>query len=913
MRRAHGFVVLLVVTGLSPAMAPTDARAADAVPSLESLRHAYADRLAALGEDARGAHLGALALRLFDDANALAPDQPVARAALGWTRDGSGWKPPVNVIPGDGWADDGEPELARLEKKESQLRADFVKQLVAAAAAAKTKKLPADRAEELLWAAVAIDPSDPAPRKALGHREIGGRFVAPEHETMLAAGLGPTPGDEALASSSVETTEAASPVQTLAGWPDPVPKGAKAPTAGQVHSLSNTRWVKEGAAHLERARRWLEGAIGAPGEVGAAYAFVHAGSLAVARTLVTSDPNARGVVSFLGFRPILVLGNTGLVLAVGETPLALFDGLVTTRVENDLVARAAGDDSVRWLGECAGVAAAIRLLGTTVGFAATTQVFAGVTGPIRRVGEPLPAFVRRLVATGSDPGLEALATQRDRRLYPRELLVGGFVVDWLLRRDAPKGAAFLSTYLASKGGPAERLTAAATAAGFASTRAVDEAFRRFVADLEPVVPSGSASKSPWKIAQLSPMKTVGLVTSLYVPQFHRVSGQLWLGGRPYACDAPVAGGPVRFRGYGRGDGPRTSEKDGEFPFSVAREYGGGDFDVRVELSREGEHWVARRAEGFEGSLDGHPVAAFDLDVDGRFGSFGRDGLVFDHADRPVPLERELALGSKVYEIRRVGPDGRELAWRSKPTDAKGPELEAWLALNDVRLASGLPGLVFDAESAMGTAMHASYLFANHGLTFTPADASREDSTKTDATVVGARVAGHCLAADEPTPRAAIRRWLASPREAALLLDPDARRGAIGTANGVVVFVTRDEAHDAPSEFRGPLVYPSADVVADPGACGVDLVRSDRSFAGSGCPILVRVSPGRVELLSCRLELAGAEVATVRFDATSIGMAGLVALVPKAPLKPATKYQLVVETKADGVASKRLHVVRTADK
>ncbi len=908
MRRLLAVLPLLLSTWV-----PSITQASDAGPSVDSMRRTYADKLAALGEEARAAHLGALALRYFDDANAMAPDQPLARAAFGWTKDGSGWKAPVNVIPGDGWADDGEPELARLEKKELQLRADFVKQLVSAASAAKSKKRPAEDVEELLWAAIAADPADPAPRHALGHHEVDGRFVAPEHEALLVAGLGPTPGDEAIARTPIETTEVASRVASLAGWPDPVPAGSKSPTSGQVHSLSNHATAREGAECLERGRLWLTGVLGGDGRLGSAYGFVHVGSLALARTLVTADPDAKAVVPYLGFRPILVLGKTGLVLAVGESALALDDALVSARVEGDFVARSAERSGTKWLAECVGVCASTRLFGTTVGYAASTQVFASVFGPIRRRGEPLLAFVRRLVAAGADPGLEQIAEPRDRPLYPREQLVGAMVVDWLLRRDPTSGAAFLSGYLAAQGTSAERLAAASKAAGFASTRVLDDGFRRFVADVYPVASAGTASKAPWKVAPLGPMKTVGIVTSLFMPQEHRVSGQLWLGGRPYRCEAPSSDGPVRFEPYRRTEPPRSTDKDGVFPFSIGREYGGGSLDVRVELRREGAIWLARRAEAYEGNVDGHPVRVFDLDVDGRFGGFGRDGIAFDRADRPIPLGREMALGEKVYEIRRVGPDGREIAWRARPSEAKGPYLEAWSVLNSVRVESGLPALAFDAESAMGAAVHATYLSSNFGASFTPSQASREDSTKKDATVIGARIAAHCLAADEPSALAAVRRWLASPREAAILLDPNVRRGALASSNGVVVFAMRDAPADESSEFRGPLVYPTADVPGDPGPCGTDLVRLDRTFSGFGCPVLVRVEPGRVRLASLRLELEGAEVPTVRFDGTVVGMPGLVALVPKQPLKPASKYRIIVESTADGVFSRRSHDFRTGDK
>ncbi len=916
MPHSRPFLVASALLAATSLLAPAPGRAGDAKPDVDVQRRAQADRLVALADQAKDARLASLALRLYEEALGLSPEQPAAKTALGWTRAGSEWRPPSNVIPGDGWADDGEADLTRLEKKEASLRQEYVKGLVAAATSAKAKKAPADTVEALLWAAIAVDPADPAPRRALGHKDLSGRFVAPEHAAILATGLGPTEGDRVEAAAPVVVTEAESPAKTLAGSPDPVPKGAKAPTAGQVHSLVGKASAEEGARFLERARTWLQVRTGADPSRGPAFGFVHAGSLFLARSLLKAEPGGFPMLDSLGVRASVALGRTGLVLVVGETDLALFDALVTTRVEADVASLEAEAGSSRWFARSMGALACMRLLGTTVGFAASPRRFAGVYGPVRRSDEPLAAFVRRLVATGADADLEAIAAKDDRATPPRDILVGAFVLDWILRRDEAKGRAFLTTLLSARGLPVDRLADASTAAGFSSTRALNEAWRRFASDVYPYVPPTAGSGGTWKVSDLEPLKTVGVPTSLYVPALHPVTGALTLGGRPYLCEATAGGASVRVQGYSQGEAPRTVVKDGEVVFPIAREFGGGLLDVKVEFRLDGGRWYARRAEAFRGELDGHPVEAYDLDLDGRFGGFGRDGLVVDHGLHALPLAREFVLGAKVYEIRRVGPDGRQIAWRARPLEAKGPDLEAFLALNAVRANVGLPGLAFDADLARAAAAHAAYVAANYGITSTPADGAREDSSKKGATPEGAAIASRALVADEPAPRAAIRRWLASPRTLAALLDPDARRAAIGASGGVVVFVTKTEASDAPSEFTGPLVYPTADVTADPSPAGVDLVRADRAFASFGCPIVVRIAPGRGEVAGLRLSLAsdpGTTLPTQSYDATKSGIPGLVAFLPDKPLAPASAYQVTLTVVVDGVRSSRSWTFRTGPK
>jgi hypothetical protein len=892
MRLRIALVLLPLVLGLA-----TPTWAATPGSRLVIERAAQADRLAKLGAEAIAAHLGTTARRLYEEALALAPDHAGARLALGWTQDGDTWIPPDDAVPPPGWADDGETNLGKFAKREAEVRLEYVKALVAAASVAK----PAtpEVADELLWAAIAADPTDPAPRRALGHAEVEGRYVAPEHAAILAAGLGPTQADRTAANEPTDAHPIHSKVDRLLGRTQPIPEGFRSRSAGQVHSLSPGVDAAEGARLLERARIWLDATFGnAPR--GDPYTIVVVLGTGVARHLLTAN-ELDGKVDQLGVRSAIPMGKLPLLLVSGESETALFDALVATRVESDVAARDV-KRGARWLGRAVGVVASLRLLGATTGFAASAGRPAGSKGPTRRPEEPLLAFARRLAATASDTPLPTIASDDDRLAPPCDLLVTALVLDFLLRRDPASGRQFVTTYLFTSGTPEVRLETAATAAGFASLDALSRAWRRFACDVYPAEVARGPSGAAWKIAPLAPPKTRSTAASLYAPLRRRVTDQVTLGGRSFLLADADYGKGVRAQGYRATDPLRVVTKASTLPFPMEREYGGGRVDAKLELAPGGPAWTYRRAESFAGLLDGVPVEVLDLDVDGRFGGFERDGLVLDKGRFALPLPRQLALGARVVEIRRVGPDGKEIAWRVFPSDAKGPDLEAWLALNSLRAACGVPPLVFDAGLAAGCAAHASYVATNLGLEAGPDDVLREDASKPDATREGAGVAARCLAADEATPSAAVARWLASPRPLAALLDPTARRGALGAAKGVVVFTSVARSDLDAEPFRGPLVYPFDGAPAFAGAAGQDLVRSENRLTAAGRPILVWMAPGRGEVKDVEVVPAdgsGSRLELLRWDGLAWGRPGLVAFAPSAPLARDVAYRLRATLALDG--------------
>ncbi len=184
-------------------------------------------------------------------------------------------------------------------------------------------------------------------------------------------------------------------------------------------------------------------------------------------------------------------------------------------------------------------------------------------------------------------------------------------------------------------------------------------------------------------------------------------------GYPYECKVIDGGKSVRLYPLNRRAGPRIVSEAGSYAYVIPEEYGKGFVNVYVHLQPAGNaEWTVRTDEPRAGSVEGAAVVFLDVDLDGRASGFGRDGYVVGGGPYVLPLRREVVLGSKVVEIRRIGPDGTAVAFRSRPLAAKGADLEGCLRLNAWRTASGVPALAWDADASVGALLHAEYLAEN---------------------------------------------------------------------------------------------------------------------------------------------------------------------------------------------------------
>ena len=859
-------------------LAPAGARAGEKVETPATLRVAYAARLAEVAAAAKEARLGPAAARLFEDAMALDPENAAARAALGWTRDARGWKAPdPRLLASASWPDDGEADLGRLAKRETAARDEHVRACVEAATAARARKEAPGVVEALLWLAIAADPAAAAPRQALAHGHGLAGWRAPAHAFVddpaaVAREAAAAPEGERAAGSLL----AAVPPAPVAGWPTPVPTG-RAPLGGDAaFSLTDAAAPAEIARVLARARAWLRGVLGdAAGTADPLppVAFLHVGTRDLANALLDAEPtvpaDARAGAKLA---PAWPLGTAGYVLVVGASPARAAEAALAILCARAVAARARTQTEVLWIAEGLADAFATRLFGASHGRAALAHGFAGDAGPVRRDDEAVPAFVRRLVATGVDPELVAVAA-KGRALAPRDVAVAGAFLRMLGRRDPEALRRFLAAALRAKGNGPSRLASGVAAAelpGVSDVATCEEALRRYVLDVLPAAPASAEPAGPaWRTTKLERARTLPAVASGFAPLARPVPGSLWFAGRPYACEVVEDGQAVKLAALVLGQPPRVVRAPGVVAYTVPLEYGGGFHELRVDLGRDGPTWTVRAADAFAGSVDGHALTFLDLDLDGRYGGFERDGVVEGRGELARPLTRTLVLGAKAYELRRVGPDGREVAWRARPLAAKGAELDAFLAWNSWRTGAGLPALDVGPEAQARARLAAERIGALVGE------------------ARGAALAEAPFAVEAATARIGLDRLAASLAGRTALLDPEARSAGIAAVGDVVAVAVDDpEAPTDAAPFVGPAVFPPAGAEGLPRAGLV---------AREGLPISLHFPPGRdVDALGVEIALSGPGGNRVEGIVVPAGPArppGVAAFVPKAPLAASTAYQV----------------------
>jgi hypothetical protein len=401
-------VLLLAGLGTSACAEPPDA--------LVSLKKAHAKRLSKLAEAAKDAHLAAVALRLFQQANGLDPELAEPRLALGWTRAGSDWKEPdPRVVAGTGWADDGEANLARFEKQEAAARLEHGKDLVDAAMAARARIAPPAEVDRLLWAAIAADPDDPGPRKALGHRQDGERYVAPEHRLLLAAMRDKAWCERAATWASIPVAEGKIDGARVPGYV-PTVRLVAGPAPDVAVGLGDAGTVRAAAQGMAAARALLDELLGAPEDARVSLTMAVVGTRGAFDALLAAggvEKDARALAK--GWAAWPLASRTTYALLAGRPSDAAVEA-AGAMAEADASARGRRG-SARWLTQ--GVACFVSEHATgRGGLRGADDGDAGDTGPWPR-GESVGAFARRMVAWGRiRPAVDIAADAH--ALHPRD-------------------------------------------------------------------------------------------------------------------------------------------------------------------------------------------------------------------------------------------------------------------------------------------------------------------------------------------------------------------------------------------------------------------------------------------------------------------------------------------------------------
>jgi hypothetical protein len=344
--------------------------------------------------------------------------------------------------------------------------------------------------------------------------------------------------------------------------------------------------------------------------------------------------------------------------SVAPSPGEAVAAAVDTLAQREAVGRARTAEALRWVAFGAG-SATHALLSAPAGYGATRRVVARrhlAVDPRRRVGprvRPPPRRARRR------PPAPRPRDRRRRALFRATSRRPGSLLDFLPSSPTPTARALPSSPAPPTAQP--RSGAARAAIRTRSTLAPPSPTPR-------PAPRDDGGRGAWKVTKRSACPRPR-ATALFARRTHGVAGSLWLAGRPYRCRPVSDGQAVEVEALAAGAPPRVVRAPGVVPFSIPREGGGGFVEVRVELLRDGPSWTASAADGWGGTVDGHALVFADLDLDGRYGGFLRDGVATDAAFT-FPLRRELVLDRKVLELRRVGPDGRAVAWRARPLAAR---------------------------------------------------------------------------------------------------------------------------------------------------------------------------------------------------------------------------------------------------
>ncbi len=377
-------------------------------------------------------------------------------------------------------------------------------------------------------------------------------------------------------------------------------------------------------------------------------------------------------------------GKTGYDLVVAPSPGAAAAAAVDTLAQREAVGRAAKDrEALRWVAFGAGFLATTR---SSARPPATARRAASSRATPRRRSAPTRRASRSSGASsawGADRPLRELATPDARALYPRDVAKAGALLDYLLLADADARARVRRGRPRRHRRPCRRDRGGGAGRGIRRRRRT----RRGVAAvrgrrLPPPRPRGrgrargvegdevAAGPRAQRGRALRTARTRGrgraLARRAPLPLPYR--GRRGRG-RARGLAAPVA----RRASYGR----RASCRSGSHARAAAASPRFGSSSRGT-----GRRWTATAADAWGGSVDGHGLVFLDLDLDGRWGGFGRDGVALD-TTFTFPLRRELVLDRKVHEVRRVGPDGREVAWRARPLAAKGEALDALRALERV--------------------------------------------------------------------------------------------------------------------------------------------------------------------------------------------------------------------------------------
>lgn len=252
-----------------------------------------------------------------------------------------------------------------------------------------------------------------------------------------------------------------------------------------------------------------------------------------------------------------------------------------------------------------------------------------------------------------------------------------------------------------------------------------------------------------------------------------------------------------------------------------------------------------------------------------------------------------------------------LAVTARPVQADSPDQEVLQLVNQYRKTAGLAPVVLDATLSKGCREHAEYMKRNKD---SPAmvglAAHKQDPSLPGATPAGAA----CAKAADLFPgvsdlKTAVHGWMASLYHRRPMLSPALEKIGVGYARlpdqtfmAALMFV---DAKGARTAKGWPVGYPAKDQTNVPLEFGNEIPNPIPNNGKGGYPFTLQFPPfDKVTNVSAKLvDGAGRAVpfhlSTPERPATSFGQYGVVCVIPKEPLRPATRYVATVKATWQG--------------
>ena len=137
----------------------------------------------------------------------------------------------------------------------------------------------------------------------------------------------------------------------------------------------------------------------------------------------------------------------------------------------------------------------------------------------------------------------------------------------------------------------------------------------------------------------------------------------------------------------------------------------GNVALRFVRAKDGT-WRSYSARAYHFKIGDVSVRLIDINGDGRYNDFERDGYTAYGSNVVCPLQRELMLGHKRVRFVEIAADGAFVRVDLTKPAGNEQQVEAVVRLNRIRAMHGLAPAMLDAALSENCTAHANYLAVN---------------------------------------------------------------------------------------------------------------------------------------------------------------------------------------------------------